>query len=237
MINNNKTRRVFLQYAAAVGGISAAALGVGCAQYIDAPKDVAPMILEEAEIALRTFRSIPDLAVIDTMIPDAAGIIIFPRVVKGGMIAGVEAGTGVLLARNGSGWSYPAFYLLSAGSVGLQLGLQESEIIMIIRNQEALNSLIEHQGKLGAEMGIMLGWNGIGYEGATTTSLGADIVAFSGPGFGAFGGVALEGAALVRRNDLNDYFYETGAIPRTIVLNGQYSNPAADSLRSAINPN
>lgn len=232
----NQTRRVFLQYAAAVGGVSLSALGAGCAQYIDPPKDVAPMILEESEMSLRSFRAIPDLSVIDTLIPDAAGVLIFPRVVKGGFIAGVEAGTGVLLARSGSGWSHPAFYLLSAGSVGLQAGLQETAIIMIIRNPEALTAVIEHQGKIGAEMGIMLGWNGIGYEGATTTSLGADIVAFAGPGFGAFGGVALEGAALVRRNDLNDYFYAPGAVPRSIVLDGQFSNPAADSLRAALNP-
>ncbi len=211
-------------------------LVTGCSQYIDEPQVVAPMILEEAETTLRSFRGNPDLKEIDTHIPDAAGILIFPRVVKGGLIAGVEAGTGVLLARTDTGWSAPAFYLLTAGSLGLQAGLQENEIVMIIRNQGALNAVIEHQGKFGAELGIMVGWTGIGYEGATTTSLGLDILAYSGDGFGVFGGAALEGAALVRRNDLNDYLYGEGSIPRAIVLEGRLSNPVTDSLRAAISP-
>ena len=208
----------------------------GCAQYMSEPREVSRMVIEESIITLRTFRSIPELAIIDQYIPDAAGIIIFPRMIKGGLIAGVESGTGVLMSRTSQGWSYPGFYLLSAASIGFQVGLQESSAIMIIRNTDALNAVIEQQGKFGAEMGLMLGWNGVGYGGSTTTSLGADIVAFTGPGFGIFGGVAMEGAALVRRTDLNEYYYGVGATPRAIVLNGQHSNGNADALRAAIDP-
>lgn len=206
----------------------------GCTQFTGAPSKAAPMLLENAQYTLSHFRSDPNLQVIDQMIPDAAGILILPSVIKGGLIGAAEAGTGVLLARTPDGWSYPAFYMLTAGSIGFQVGLQETEVVMIIRNLGALNSLVEHQAKLGADFGITVGFVGIGYEGAATTNAGADIVAIVGPGMGAYGGVSLEGAALVRRTDLNEEIYGPGAVPQEIVFDGTRSNPVADPLRAAI---
>jgi len=207
-----------------------------CAQFIDPPEELAPAVLSQAVDTLAAFRAEPNLREIDEHIADAAGIIILPRVVKGGLIAAAEAGTGVLMARKaGSEWSYPAYYLLSAGSVGLQAGLEETSIIMIVRTQEALESVIEHQGKFGADIGLTVGWAGKGVEAATTMSGGYDVLAYSGDGLGLFGGVSLEGAAFVRRSDLNTAVYGEGAMPRDILF-GSLSNPVADPLRAAINP-
>lgn len=208
----------------------------GCAQFTNEPEELAPAVLEQAIDTLAVFRANPDLKKIDELIPDAAGILILPRVVKGGIIVAAEAGTGVLMARKqGSTWSYPAYYLLSSGSVGLQMGLQETAIIMIIRNQKALDAVIEHQGKFGADIGVTVGWAGIGYEGATTVGLGADIVALAAGNLGVFGGMSLEGAAIVRRTDLNELVYGPGATPRDILF-GDLSTAMADPLRAAINP-
>ena len=207
-----------------------------CAQFTSDPDELAPAVLEQAVDTLALFRANPDLKKIDELIPGAAGILILPRVVKGGIIVAAEAGTGVLLARgSGSTWSSPAYYLLSSGSVGLQMGLHEVAIVMIIRNQKALDAVIEHQGKFGADVGVTVGWAGIGYEGATTVGLGADIVALSAGNLGVFGGAALEGAAIVRRTDLNELVYGAGATPRDILF-GNLSTPMADPLRAAINP-
>jgi len=208
----------------------------GCAQFTGPPDKAAPMLLESARDTLAHFRRVPDLKVIDQLIPDAAAIVILPSVIKGGLVGAAEAGTGVLLARTPDGWSYPAFYMLAAGSIGFQVGLQETEVIMIIRNLGALNAVVEHQAKLGADFGVTVGWQGIGYEGSTTTNAGADIIAVVGPGMGIFGGVSLEGAALVRRTDLNEVLYGANAVPREIIFDGIHSNPMADQLRAAIQP-
>ncbi|MBT3558578.1 MAG: lipid-binding SYLF domain-containing protein [Rhodospirillales bacterium] len=208
-----------------------------CTQYTDPPHMVAPRIIDQSIDTLATFRQLENIDSIDKHIPGAAGILILPHVVKGGFIAAAEAGTGVLLARTSDGsWSYPAFYVLGSGSIGLQLGVQDVSMILIIRNQGALQAVIENQGKFGADIGLMLGYVGAGYEGSTTTNLGADIIAFMGPGMGAFGGVSLEGAALIRRNDLNDYYYGAGALPQDIVITGKYTNAGADPLRIRIDP-
>ncbi|MEQ8667129.1 MAG: lipid-binding SYLF domain-containing protein [Rhodospirillales bacterium] len=222
-------------FRAAVAALCMAAVSA-CAQFTNEPEELAPAVLSQAVDTLALFRANPDLKKIDELIPDAAGILILPRVVKGGLIVAAEAGTGVLLARkSGSTWSAPAFYLLSSGSVGFQMGLQETAIVMIIRNQKALDAVIEHQGKFGADIGVTVGWAGIGYEGATTVGLGADIVALSAGNLGVFGGMSLEGAAIVRRTDLNELVYGPGATPRAILF-GDLANPMADPLRAAINP-
>jgi len=218
--------------------ILAVAVGVaGCAQFVDPPEELAPAILEQAVDTLALFRAKDDLKKIDEHIADAAGVLILPRVVKGGLIGAAEAGTGVLLARSsGSEWSYPAFYLLSAGSVGLQIGLQDAAVVMVSRDQEALDAVIDNQGKFGADIGVTVGWAGKGVEAATTTSGGYDVLAFTAAGLGLFGGVSLEGAALIRRSDLNAAMYGAGAMPRDILFGGTYANPVADPLRAAINP-
>lgn len=205
-----------------------------CAQFTQTPDQLAPAVLTQSVDTLAFFRSSEDLSVINDMLPEAAGVMILPRVVKGGFIAAGEAGTGVLLARRTDGtWSYPAYYLMTGGSIGLQAGLQETAIVMILRTEKGLNAVIEHQGKFGADIGVTVGWAGIGYEGSTTAGLGADIVAFSAGNLGAFGGASLEGAALVRRGDLNDLVYGPGAMPEDILF-GALSNPMADPLRAAV---
>jgi len=219
-----------------IGIVSVMALS-GCTQFTGAPEKAAPMLIEGAIDTLEHFRRTQDLKVIDEFIPDAAGVMILPSVIKGGLFGAAEAGTGVLLARTPNGeWSYPAFYMLAAGSIGFQMGLQETEVVLIIRNKGALNAVVEHQAKLGADFGLTVGWKGIGYEGSTTTNAGADIIAVVGPGMGVYGGVSLEGAALVRRTDLNESVYGEGAVPTEIIFDGTRSNPMADSLRAAISP-
>jgi lipid-binding SYLF domain-containing protein len=52
----------------------------------------------------------------------AAGILVFPNVRKGGLMVGVEAGNGVLFARNGEAMGY---YQTAGASYGLQAGVQQ----------------------------------------------------------------------------------------------------------------
>jgi lipid-binding SYLF domain-containing protein len=163
----------------------------------------------------------------------ARGLLIIPELVKGGFIVGAEAGSGVFMVRGGDGsWSAPAFYTLAAGSIGLQLGGQVSEVVFTVMNQGAVEALLRSEIKLGADLSITLGPIGKGLEASTTTNLSADIFAFS-KAVGAFGGGALEGAKLFTRAKLNQEYYGPGATPRAIVIERSFFNPQADTLRRA----
>jgi len=164
----------------------------------------------------------------------AVGVVIVPRLLKGGFIIGGEYGNAVLLAKKPDGtWSYPAFYTMGGGSVGFQIGLKDSQMIYVIRTRAGLEAILDDQFKAGAAAGVVVGSFGGSVDGSTTTSLGADILAFS-LDRGLFGGGAIEGAVFAKRNDLNQSFYAQPIEPRQIVLDGVVSNPAADSLRSTL---
>jgi len=164
----------------------------------------------------------------------AVGVIIVPRLLKGGFIIGGEYGNAVLLAKKPDGtWSYPAFYTMGGGSIGFQIGLKDSEMILVIRTQTGLEGILKDQFKAGAEAGVVVGTFGGSIEGASTTSMGADILAFS-LDRGLFGGGAIEGSVFAKRNDLNKSFYGEELDPRIIVMDDTAINPEADSLRATL---
>ncbi len=181
------------------------------------------------------FGRLPELKSFVRHIPTARAVMILPAIIKAGFFIGAEVGSGVLLARNADGaWGYPAFYTLGAASFGFQFGVQDTETVLIIRNEGALRAIIKDQGKFGADLGITVGVVGTGMEASTTTNLGADILAFTNAKVGAFAGASLEGAVLARRRDMNEVFYGRGATPDAIVIQGRHKNAKADRLRSIL---
>jgi lipid-binding SYLF domain-containing protein len=192
-------------------------------------------IVNQATETVQRFKGMPDLKEFANHMPTARGIVVLPSVVKGGFMLGGEGGNGVLLVKSEDGsWSPPAFYVLGAASLGIQMGLQDTEIILVLRSNGAVSAILDHQGKFGADAGITIGTIGQGAELSTTTNIGLDVLAFSNSKIGIFGGAALEGAVLARRVDLNEAYYGKGATPRGIVYQGQSQNLQADALRAAL---
>ncbi len=213
----------------------AAFTAAACDRIRDDPEFSSAALVDRSVETVERVRRIDDLRAFTDMIPTARGVVILPSVTRAGFIGGAEGGNGVLLARDASGgWGYPAFYTLASGSVGLQVGIQNTEIVLVIRNDKALNAIVQHQGTLGADAGLTFGFIGLGAEAATTANLGADVVAFSNASVGLFIGASLDGGALVRRKDLNEAFYGVGATARAIAIEGRHQNPRADRLRAVL---
>ncbi|MHC8507789.1 MAG: lipid-binding SYLF domain-containing protein [Rhodospirillales bacterium] len=191
-------------------------------------------VVDEAAVTFQRLQGLEELQEMPSFLPGARGVVIFPRIVKGGFLFGAEGGTGVMIPRGADGvWGYPAFYSVGGASFGLQVGVQDAELIMIIRSEEGLNAVVEDQGKLGADAGAAIGVVGVGYEAATTSNMDADIVAFASGKLGLFIGASVEGMVFVERGDLNEGYYgvETGS---RAVLNGLHRNYHADGLRDLI---
>ena len=86
------------------------------------------------------------------MLPQARAVMICPRVFKAGFLFGGEGGGCVLLARGGQGsWSSPAFYSVGGGSFGLQAGIQDAEVMMLILTTNGLRSVMDSQFRLGGQ--------------------------------------------------------------------------------------
>ena len=206
-----------------------------CQELRETPAEGSVRLVDWSADTIENFARLPELKEFAKTLPDARAVMVLPALVKAGFFFGAEGGSGVLMARNADGtWGYPAFYTLGAASIGLQFGIQDTETILVIRNEGALKSIIKDQGKFGADLGVTFGVVGAGMEASTTTNLRADILAFTNAKVGAFAGASLEGAVLARRRDMNEAFYGQGATPEAIIFQGRYKNPKADPLRSAL---
>jgi lipid-binding SYLF domain-containing protein len=160
----------------------------------------------------------------------ARAIFIVPQMIRGGFIVGGSGGSGVLLHRDikSGTWSYPAFYTMGSVSIGLQIGADASEIVMMIMTEKGLNAMLSTEFKLGADVAVAAGPVGASAKAQTT-----DVLAF-GRSKGAFGGVSIEGAVISPRDKWNNDYYGSPVGPVDILIRGSVSNPQADQLRSAM---
>ena len=198
---------------------------------IAAPAALASDQLELLDHANRTvdhLKSDPAFATAANMMHSARAVLIVPRLVKGGFIFGAEGGDGVLLKRNGRSWSSPAFYSLASASFGLQIGLEQAELVFIIMTDRALRGIERSEFKIGAGAGITVVTLSSGAEGATTGQ-GGDIVVWAS-GTGAYGGLTFNGSVVKSRDSWNEDFYGHNAMVPDILAN-RVRNRASASLQ------
>jgi lipid-binding SYLF domain-containing protein len=157
-----------------------------------------------------------------------------PRIFRASFFVGGSGGGCVLVARDGSGsWSYPAFYGMASGSLGLQIGIQDSEFMMMILTDKGLGAVLDSQFKFGGDANIAIADMGAGVEGSTTAAAGADIVAFSKTR-GLFVGASLQGSLMSVKSNWNRLYYGQDLATRQIVLSMQGRNQGADPLREVL---
>jgi SH3 domain-containing YSC84-like protein 1 len=164
----------------------------------------------------------------------ARAVMIVPRLYKGGFFVGGEGGTGVLLIHSaGGGWSEPAFYAIGSASFGLQIGLEQSEMVMFVMSQKALDALMRDQFKIGAQAGLAVVTLGAGVEAATTAAAGPDIVVWASSS-GAYAGVSLNGSIVKPQFDADRAYYGPGVTQNDILFRATVANPSASGLVRAL---
>jgi len=161
-----------------------------------------------------------DNAIPRELVDKAQAIAVFPGVVKAAFIVGGREGKGVISRRTDGGWSAPAFFNLAGGSVGVQIGANKTDYVLLIMNEKGLNKLLGDKLELGGEVGVAAGPVGREASAATDAQLSAEILTYS-RSKGAFIGAALKGTAITPDNDLNEAFYGINARE---VLNGGVNN-------------
>lgn len=191
-------------------------------------------LVDHARSTIEALKVDPNFSNFNSLLRQAKAVVVVPELIKAGLIIGGEGGSGVLLARNREGrWSAPAFYKLGAASVGLQIGAQVSEVVLLVMNNRALDKLLQDRVTLGGDVSVAAGHTGSSLEARTTTNVGADIYAFA-RNKGLFGGLTLEGGWLVPNQDANRAYYGGGANAHDIVIDQKYDNPGADQLRRSL---
>lgn len=158
-------------------------------------------LLHDANRVVNHLRRDPAFSIAARMISGARAVYIVPKLVKGGFIFGAEGGDGVLLVRHGHSWGTPRFYGMGSASFGLQIGLEQAELVFIINSRRALDGIERGNFKLGADAGITVVTLSSGAEGAVTAN-GGDIVVWAS-GTGAYGGLTFNGTIIKADDDYN----------------------------------
>jgi lipid-binding SYLF domain-containing protein len=161
----------------------------------------------------------------ENYIKTCAGVAIIPGMVEGGFVLGAAYGKGVLLSRKEGNWAGPAFIYTASGSLGLQIGVQSVDLILIVMGQKTMDSFLKSKFKLGADVAAAAGPVGAQASAATEIMLKGGIFTYA-MSKGLFAGVSLEGAYLGSHYDLNRAYYETTSSPEEI-LSGQMTPPSS----------
>jgi lipid-binding SYLF domain-containing protein len=191
-------------------------------------------LAERAEQTLETFAQAPEMESFRNLIKNARGVFIAPQILKGAFVFGASGGSGVLVSRDRlkEEWAGPAFYTIGSASVGLQIGGNASEVVLLAMTDRGVNALLESSIKLGADVAVAVGPIGMGAA-ASTANLSADIISFS-RSKGLFGGLSVDGAVVKTRGDLNDAYYKTIATPTDILRKRSVKNPHSRSLLDSV---
>lgn len=174
-----------------------------------------------ANNALNQFFQIEIESMPPAMLQKAEGIAIFPNMIKGGFILGVNYGKGVLSVRNPDRtWSAPVLVTMGGGSVGFQAGVQAADIVLVFATPRSLQGLLNGQKvTLGADASIAVGPVGRQANAGTDVQLGAEIYSYA-RSRGLFLGVSLGGSDLSVDDNANSMLYgRFGVTPADVFQN------------------
>jgi lipid-binding SYLF domain-containing protein len=177
--------------------------------------------LEEAAAVFSEIMATPDKGIPQDLLEKAHCIVIVPGLKKGAFIVGGKYGKGYLSCRNksGAGWSAPGTVRIEGGSVGLQIGGSETDLIMLLMNERGADRLLSSKFTLGAEGDVAAGPVGRSATAQTDAYMRAEILSWS-RARGVFAGLALQGATLRQDLEDNDVLYGKKLENREIVTQG-----------------
>jgi SH3 domain-containing YSC84-like protein 1 len=193
------TRAGFLRGAA----LSLPVIAMGRAAWAETDQQ---LVIKDAQKTLMDLRHDKAFGNAKTLLRQARAVMIVPKLYKGGFIVGGEGGEGVVMVRGAGGWSDPAFYAIGSASLGLQVGLQKAEMILLVMTDKGVQSLLHDEFKIGAQAGIAIVTLGSGVEGAIGGASPPDIVVWSSA-TGLYGGLTVDGSVIRPKPDDDRAFY------------------------------
>jgi lipid-binding SYLF domain-containing protein len=181
--------------------------------------------IRESAAVLSEIMNAKDNGIPEDLLQKAYCVGVIPNLKRAGFIVGAKYGKGIVTCRNGNGWSAPEIARIEGGSIGLQIGAGETDVVFIVMNERGMEKLMRDKFTLGGDASVMAGPVGRSAQAATDAEMHADILAYS-RSRGIFAGISLEGATLRPDNDDDRALYGSNVTPQDI-LHGRVMPPAA----------
>jgi len=189
--------------------------------------------LQSSVDVLHSIMATPDKGIPEEVLSGAKCILVVPNLIKGGFVFGGKHGRGVATCRTASGWSAPAFVSVGGGSWGLQIGVEEVDLVMLVMNDQGLQHLLSSKFELTGEGSVAAGPVGRHASAGTDWKMNTEMLTYS-RSKGVFAGLTLEGAVVEQDNDSTRAIYGKRMLFRSI-LSGKASTPkSADAFIKAV---
>jgi lipid-binding SYLF domain-containing protein len=191
--------------------------------------------IHESGTVLSEIMDAGDHAIPADLLRKATCVGVVPSLKRAGFIVGAKYGKGIITCRlEGMNWSAPSTIRIEGGSIGLQIGAGETDLVFIVMNKSGEEKLLSDKFTLGGDASVMAGPVGRTANAETDAAMRAEILAYS-RSHGVFAGVSLEGATLRPDNDDNAKIYGHRVTQREI-LHGEVTPPeSASGLYAVLN--
>jgi lipid-binding SYLF domain-containing protein len=189
--------------------------------------------LERSVNVIHAVMSTPDKGIPEEVLSGAKCILVVPDLIKGGFVFGGKHGRGVATCRTAEGWSAPAFVSVGGGSWGLQIGIEDIDLVMLVMNDRGLQHLLSSKFELTGEGSVAAGPVGRHASAGTDWKMNTELLTYS-RSKGVFAGLTLEGAVVEQDNDSTHAIYGKHMSFRNI-LSGKATTPrSADAFLKAV---
>jgi lipid-binding SYLF domain-containing protein len=183
--------------------------------------------LQNAGTVIQEILNIPD-DIPQDLLDKARCVAVMPSVLKAAFVVGGSYGRGAMVCRTGKDftgpWGAPAMYALEGGSVGLQIGGEATDFVILVMNNRGVDSLLHSKVKLGADASIAAGPKGRTASADTDAYMRAEMLSYS-RARGVFAGVSLQGTTLRPDEDANHRLYGKDASAATIITEPKTETP------------
>jgi lipid-binding SYLF domain-containing protein len=183
--------------------------------------------IRESANVLSEIMSTKEKSIPEDLLEKARCVGVVPNLKRAGFVVGAKYGKGIVVCRasGGLGWSAPSTIRIEGGSVGLQIGAGETDLVFIVMNDQGIDKLMKDKFTVGADVSAMAGPVGRSANAETDAMMHAEILAYS-RARGVFAGASLEGATLRPDQDDNRALYGH-AVTQAEILRGETKPPAA----------
>lgn len=190
--------------------------------WADTAKDDVIERLQNAAVVLQAIIDTPDKGIPAEVIRRARCIAVIPHEAR--FFFGTAQGKGVVTCHTAEGWSAPAFFSITGGKFGSQVGLEGLDNVLMIMKQKGMERLLSNNFQIGEASAVA---GPVGYHAAAGVDWKIDTEILSYSRYQCvFAGATLDGASVTPDHEAMQAFYGAHASPRQVLL-GHVRPPAA----------
>ena len=189
--------------------------------------------LRSASEVLKETLGAPDKGIPRDLIEKAMCVVVVPGLKKAAFVVGGDYGKGYAVCRHAGGWTGPAAIKFSGGSFGPQIGVESTDVILLVMDRKGMENLAKDKFTIGADASAAVGPVGRTTSADTDASLHAEILSWS-RAHGAFAGVSLDGTVVSKDGGEDKRLYGMDVANRAIIMGEVPPPPTAGVLTSIL---